>query len=104
MTRWTPEQVEQMRRTMSRADWLRNTDRRSTECADGAEHSWQPVSFRFETQLLDDSGRVQIRQPDLHEGRVYLVCMDCHSHTYIQTTWVGYWIQPPEQDDEGEEA
>lgn len=101
---------EQMRRELSRADWLGNTGRRYDECADGSEHNWQPLSFVFESQLLDGAGRVVIRQPAIHEGRVYVVCMGCHSHTYIQTTWVGYWLPPPESpeaqglDSEGEEV
>lgn len=88
---------------MSRADWLSNTGRRYDECVDGTEHAWQPVSFRFESQLLDEQGRVQIRQPSIHEARVYLVCMGCHSHTYIETTWVGYWLPPPERPEPDED-
>ena len=72
---------------MSRADRLmndRNWPHSSMACDDGW-HRWQPVSFRFETQLLDKDGRVQIRQPDLREGRVYVVCMECFTHTYVET-------------------
>lgn len=65
------------------------------DCVDGAEHNWQPVSFVFESQLLDPEGRVRIRQPDTEEGRVYVVCMACHSHSYIVTNWVGYWLPWP---------
>lgn len=54
------------------------------------EHEWEPVSMVFETQLLDGDGRVVVRQPDLHEGRVYLVCRACASHTYMTTSFVGY--------------
>jgi len=57
----------------------------------GCEHEWQPISFRFESQMLDAAGRVLIRQPDLEEGRVYCVCMKCHTHTYIVTEFVGYY-------------
>lgn len=53
-------------------------------------HEWQPVSMVFETQLLDDRGRVQVRQPDLGAGRVYLVCLLCAQHTYLETNEVGY--------------
>jgi hypothetical protein len=56
----------------------------------GCEHEWHPVSMRFETQLLDERGRVQIRQPDTEAGRVYLVCLRCSQHTYMETNWVGY--------------
>lgn len=67
----------------------------------GCAHEWQPISFRFEGQLLDGNGRVLIRQPDLNRGRVYCVCMKCHSHTYIETKWVGYYLTPPgEQEDD----
>lgn len=55
---------------------------------------WVPVSFVFETQLLDDRGRVQIRQPALEDGRVYCVCMGCHTHTYIVTKWLGGYLTP----------
>lgn len=77
----------------------------SKEISGKCEHDWQPVSFRFESQLLDSSGRVQIRQPDLANGRVYCVCMKCCSHTYIETGYVGYYINSPdilESDDNNE--
>ena len=104
MSERTPAQVEQMRQTMSRADWLSNTGRRYDECVDGTEHTWQPVSFVFESQLLDDAGRVLIRQPAVDDGRVYLVCMGCHSHTYVHTKWVGYWLPAPETPDDDEDG
>lgn len=53
-------------------------------------HDWQPVSMVFESQLLDGDGRVLIRQPDIDEGRVFLVCLQCASHTYVSTSWVGF--------------
>src|SRR5262245_20612595 len=63
------------------------------------EHTWQPVSFVFETELLtirsSEAGldiRPLGRQPDLLEGRVYCVCMKCASHTYIVTQWIGYYL------------
>lgn len=56
-------------------------------------HEWQPVSMVFETQLLDERGRVQVRQPDLEAGRVYLVCLRCAQHTYMQTNAVGYRLE-----------
>lgn len=61
-------------------------------------HKWIPLSFVFETQLLDDRGRVQIRQPDLKKGRVFCVCMGCHKHTYIETEWLGGYIPAPGKD------
>lgn len=53
-------------------------------------HAWQPVSMVFETQLLDEYGRVRVRQPDTEAGRVYLVCLQCASHTYQETRWIGH--------------
>lgn len=86
--------------------WIdRQNTKWSEEIAGKCEHNWQPVSFRFESQLLDNSGRVQIRQPDLVNGRVYCVCMKCCSHTYIETGYVGYFINSPdllEDNDNGE--
>jgi hypothetical protein len=76
---------------------------KATACDDGDEHRWQPVSFVFETQLLDRDGRVLIRQPALDDGRVYVVCMNCHTHTYIVTEWAGYFLGGPPSL-EGEEA
>jgi hypothetical protein len=64
----------------------------SATCVNGETHKWQPLSFVFETQLLDPHGRVQIRQPAIQEGRVYCVCMGCAHHTYIETDWVGYYL------------
>lgn len=59
-------------------------------------HEWQPVSMVFETQLLDDEGRVKIRQPALRDARCYVVCMKCLAHTYVQTHWPGYFIASPD--------
>lgn len=64
-------------------------------CDDGERHRWQPLSFVFETQLLDDTGRVVIRQPDIDKGRVYCVCMTCRAHTYVVTEWVGFYLGGP---------
>lgn len=69
-----------------------------SSCVDGDldNHVWQPLSFVFETQLLDNMGRYIIRrQPDIDEGRVYCVCMRCHKHTYIVTKWVGFYLTSP---------
>ena len=69
-----------------------------SSCVDGDldNHVWQPLSFVFETQLLDDMGRYIIRrQPDIDEGRVYCVCMRCHKHTYIVTKWAGFYLSGP---------
>ena len=67
-------------------------------CDDGEDHHWQPLSFVFESQLLDKDGRVLIRQPDIDAARVYCVCMACHSHTYIVTEWAGFFVQSPRED------
>lgn len=68
------------------------------QCADGGNHQWQPLSFVFENQLLEGDGRIIAKQPDTKAGRVYCVCMKCHSHTYIETKWVGYYIEEPGSD------
>lgn len=81
-----------------------DTDQSAVQCpksADG-EHQWQPLSFVFETQLLDERGRVAVRQPDMDSGRVYAVCMPCRSHTYIETAWVGYYLGYPYMEEEQE--
>jgi NMD protein affecting ribosome stability and mRNA decay len=83
-------------RQMSRADRRMNMCLGSQACDDGGEHNWIPVSFRFETQLLDGYGRVSIRQPDLKQGRVYVVCMACRTHTYVDTEWAGYYLGGPD--------
>jgi len=80
---------------MSRADRLANKGQDGTLCDDGQAHRWQPLSFVFETQLLDSDGRVRVRQPDLHEGRVYVVCMECRCHTYVTTEWAGFQLGGP---------
>lgn len=56
----------------------------------GCPHTWQPLSFRFETQLLDPEGRVIVRQPDTNEAKVYMVCMRCAQWTYITTSFCGW--------------
>lgn len=56
------------------------------------DHDWTPVSFRFETQLLDDNGGVRIRQPDLEEAYIYFVCVRCAQWTYMTANWVGYFL------------
>ena len=61
-----------------------------TKCIDGNDHRWQPVSFRFETQLLDTEGRVRIRQPAIDDARVYFVCVPCRSWTYQEMQWIGW--------------
>ncbi len=80
-------------------------------CVDGSlyGHEWQPLSFVFESQLLDNDGRVLIRQPAIDNGRVYCVCMKCHQHTYLVTQWAGFfipspWVEQAEADDEREWA
>jgi len=91
----TPERAE-MYRGMSRADRRMNLGEPYGLCDDGGEHNWQPVSFVFETQLLDSEGRVRVRQPDLKEGRVYVVCMACRTYTYVVTEWAGYYLGGPD--------
>lgn len=75
-------------------------DRQNTvwyrEIAQKCDHNWQPLSFVFETQLLDKDGRVLIRQPALADGRVYCVCMKCLSHTYVITGWCGSFLGSPD--------
>lgn len=72
-------------------DWPHGSD----TCNNGQPHDWQPVSFVFETQLLDGQGRVMIRQPDLRKANVYCVCMGCRTHTYVETEWAGYYLGGP---------
>jgi len=79
---------------------MARTDRRQGQsdvaaCDDGEPHRWQPLSFVFETQLLDDSGRVAIRQPAIDNARVYCVCMTCRAHTYVVTEWAGFYLGGP---------
>lgn len=60
------------------------------------KHRWKPLSFVFETQMLDSDGRVLCKQPDISSGRVYCVCMRCCSHTFIETGNVGYILNSPD--------
>lgn len=85
---------------MSRADRLGNRKGTGTLCNDGMPHRWQPLSFRFEKQLLDDQGRVIVRQPDLREANIYVVCMECNTWTYVVAEWAGYYIGSPALADE----
>ena len=75
----------------------------SKEIAGKCKHKWQPISFVFETQMLDSSGRVLMKAPDINSGRVYCVCMKCYSHTYVKTGWVGYYIGSPDLLEEPDE-
>jgi hypothetical protein len=59
-------------------------------------HEWKPLSFVFETQLLDKDGRVLVRQPESNNAKVYCVCMKCCGYTFIETAWVGYYIDSPD--------
>lgn len=67
-------------------------------CIDGdlEHHAWQPVSFRFETQMLDEHGRVLVKQPAIEDARVYFVCLKCRGYTYGEFEWVGYYLGDPE--------
>ena len=72
------------------SDGLKDHHERGRWCVEGRAgghdaHQWQPVSFVFEV-----SGQM----PDLDRGRVYCVCMRCHKHTYIKTTWANFWLPP----------
>jgi hypothetical protein len=102
----TPERAGHLRE-MSRADRRGNLRLDPLLCDDGEEHRWVPVSFVFESQLLDGEGRVLIRQPRIKEGRVFVVCMPCRAHTYIETEWAGYYLGGPDysalgmEDEEG---
>lgn len=78
-------------------DLKRGVGYQSTTCRNGEPHRWQPVSFVFETQILDERGQPQIRQPAIEKGRVYCVCMECAHHTYIETDWVGYYLGGPDR-------
>ncbi|WP_218649192.1 hypothetical protein [Paenarthrobacter nitroguajacolicus] len=60
------------------------------------DHVWETAGMVFETQLLDAYGRVQVRQPDLDAGRVYFICRQCASHTYMTTQWIGYRLHGSE--------
>lgn len=59
----------------------------SRDIAGKCDHKWQPVQFAMETAGV---------QPDIVRGRVFCVCMECCSHTYIETGWVGYYIGSPD--------
>lgn len=96
----TPKKIDpkdaQHYREMSRADRRMNLGLPWGTCDGGGEHNWQPISFVFETQLLDGEGRVRIRQPSINDGRVYVVCMACRTHTYVVTEWAGYFLGGPD--------
>jgi hypothetical protein len=85
---------------MNRADRLLNRRGDGLACNDGLAHRWQPLSFVFESQLLDGDGRVLIRQPAIEDGRVYVVCLGCNSHTYVVTEWAGFYLGDPSMADE----
>jgi len=90
-----------------RAKFGPSADRQGTEWAAitrRCKHRWQPVSMVFETQLLDDRGRVLVRQPDLTHGRCYLVCLKCCAHTYVETGWVGHYVGSPDLIEEGKRS
>jgi hypothetical protein len=69
---------------------IKYTDRQNTkwmeEIACKCKHTWQPLSFSFENGSI----------PDIARGRVYCVCMKCCSHTYIETGWVGFYLNSPD--------
>lgn len=69
------------------------------KCVDGEDHTWKPLSFVFEGQLLDAHGRINIRQPNTTAAKVYCVCLGCRSWTYVEADWVGYYLGGPEHVD-----
>lgn len=79
-------------RLASRAGRLANRGVDSALCNNGKPHGWQPLSFVFETQMLDDHGRVVMRQPAIQDARVYAVCMGCYTYTYLVAEWTGYYL------------
>lgn len=78
--------------------WNNDTVEAPKECA----HNWEPAGMVFETQLLDNEGRVRVRQPDLEEGRCYFICRMCASHTYMATQWIGYRLHGSDDAMKGE--
>ena len=66
------------------------------QVSDVCKHNWIPLSFVFESQILDPDGRIVIKQPALDNARVYCVCMKCRGHTYIETHWVEYFLGSPD--------
>jgi hypothetical protein len=73
---------------LKREEWLKKVAR---DC----QHEWQPLSFVFESRLIDKDGRPIIFQPGLEHARVYCVCMKCAGHTYIETHWIGSFLGEP---------
>lgn len=69
------------------------------QIARNCKHNWQPISFVFESQLLGNEGRVLVKQPNCTAGKVYCVCMKCHSHSYVETVYVGYRLNSPPDND-----
>ncbi len=51
-------------------------------------HDWQPLTFVLE---------VRGQMPDPERGRVWLVCVSCHSHTHMDTKWVDFYLPSPEE-------
>lgn len=73
-----------------RADRLGNDDtwpHPAIACEGGVDHVWQPV------QLILETGGFQ---PDMVEGKCFVVCMVCHSWSYILTEWAGFYVASPE--------
>jgi hypothetical protein len=56
------------------------------------EHNWEITGMVFETQMLDERGRVIVRQPDMETAKTYFICRNCATHTYMTTEWIGYQL------------
>lgn len=88
--RLTWEQMVRGEHGTGRANRLANDPNWSfapSSCEDGADHSWQPVQFVLETGGF---------QPDLVQGKCFVVCMVCHSWSYILTEFAGFYVASPE--------
>jgi len=66
-------------------------DRQNTkwakEISSKCDHKWIPISMS-----LNGHGT-----PDLISARTYCICMECCSHTYIETGYVGFFIGSPDE-------
>ena len=83
-----------------------NPDRQNTHWSNvivrECEHEWQPVSFLFENEAHDPSGRLANRSPDMTDARVYCICMKCLGYTDVNAGWVGSYLGGPDELEEEE--
>ena len=87
MVRGMPPQASgRANRLMNDPNWSYSP----TACEGGADHCWQPVQMTLETSPG--------WQPDIIEGKVFVVCVVCHSWSYILTEWAGFYVSSPEID------